>query len=44
MALEAIGPPAKEALPALSRTLKDPDERLRKYAARAISSIRGEPR
>jgi HEAT repeat protein len=38
-ALHGIGKPAKEALPALRRLQKDPDEGVRDLAAQAIAQI-----
>lgn len=40
--LSMIGPPAKEALPALKKAAGDPDETVAKAAAEAISKINGE--
>ena len=37
--LAGIGPPAKEALPALRKALSDPSDDVRRFAQRAIEKI-----
>ena len=40
--LGEIGPPAKAAIPALTRALKDEDEYVHKAAAEALKKIQGD--
>jgi len=42
-ALREMGPQAKEAIPALSNALSDPDEMVRRYASVALNRIDGRP-
>jgi HEAT repeat protein len=39
--LEVLGPPAKDALPALTKATQDKDERVRKAASAALARIKG---
>jgi HEAT repeat protein len=42
LALLKMGPPAREAAPALRAAEKDPDPRVRQYASRALERIEAE--